>query len=422
MIVGPVAQIDLQALRHNLAICRAVAPTSRVWAVIKANAYGHGMGQCAAALDAADGFALARVEEALLLRATGVSKPLLVMEGIANEAEASAVLPMQVELVVHATRHLDLILNELETSPQSRPQRIWLKLDTGMGRLGLQPQEAVALIERLRALPSRLAEALELAGIMTHLANADDPSHAMTDRQCEQARALAERFDLPLSIGNSAGILAHPAARSDWVRPGIMLYGGSPLLNRSAAALDLRPVMTLSSPLIAVREFKAGTPIGYGSTYRCPEAMRVGVVAIGYGDGYPRHAPMGTPVLVRGQRAELLGRVSMDMISIDLRPIPEAEVGDSVTLWGQGLPVEQVAEQVGTINYELLCRLSPRVRVVHEQGPSSTSAASARETTPALVRQPGQGQAAEQASELESALAPTQKQEPLGQQGPEQGP
>ncbi len=364
MIAGPIAQIDLGALRHNLAVCRAAAPSSRIWAVIKADAYGHGMGQCAAALEAADGFAVARVQEALGLRAMGISKPLLVLEGAASETELSAVLSMQVELTVHSSRQFDLILSQRQAHPQPRLQRIWLKLDTGMGRLGLQQTEAVALIERLR---STQTPPLELAGLMTHLANADDPSHPMTAAQCEQARALAERFKLPLSIGNSAGILAHPAARSDWVRPGIMLYGGSPLLGQTAAALGLRPVMTLTSPLIAVRDLAAGAPIGYGSTYRCPAPMRVGVVAIGYGDGYPRHAPTGTPVLIRGRRAALLGRVSMDMISVDLRQIPQATVGDPVTLWGQGLPVEEVAEQVGTINYELLCRLSSRVRLVHDQ-------------------------------------------------------
>lgn len=370
MIIGPVAHIDLKALRHNLAVCRAAAPQSRIWAVIKADAYGHGMGHCAAALDDADGFAVARVQEALGLRAIGVNKPLLILEGVVNETELGASRSMQVELTVHSGRQFELILSQLQTQPQPSPQRIWLKLDTGMGRLGLHRAEAISLVERLRgpasASGSVRASTIELAGILTHLANADDLSHPMTAAQCEQARALAASYRLPLSVGNSAGILAHAAARSDWVRPGIMLYGGSPLLDRSAAELDLRPVMTLKSQLIAVRDLAAGAPIGYGSTYRCPEAMRVGVVAIGYGDGYPRHAPTGTPVLVRGCRAPLLGRVSMDMISVDLRQIPDAKVGDEVTLWGQGLPVEEVAEQVGTINYELLCRLAPRVRVVHQ--------------------------------------------------------
>jgi alanine racemase len=361
MTPGPWAHIDLDALRWNLSVCRERAPNSQIWAVIKADAYGHGVGPCAAALSAADGFAVARVQEALGLRAIGIDKPMLVMEGVMDDAELSSALSMQLELVVHGQWQAALLEAHLNSNAAPRPVRLWLKVDTGMGRLGIDPSETSALIGRLR----RLGPSIELAGIMTHLANADDPALPMTAEQCQQARALAEEAGLPLSVGNSAGVIAHPAARTDWVRPGIMLYGGSPLVVDSAAALGLRPVMTLYSQLIAVKRFAAGAPIGYGSTYRCPQAMPVGIVAVGYGDGYPRHAPTGTPVLVRGRRAPLVGRVSMDMISIDLRAVPEAAVGDNVTLWGEGLPVEEVAAKVGTINYELLCRISPRVRLVH---------------------------------------------------------
>ncbi|MBK1705628.1 alanine racemase [Halochromatium glycolicum] len=367
---GPWARIDLDALRANLAICRRAAPGSRIWAVIKADAYGHGIGHCAQALQNADGYAVARVQEALGLGVLGIDKPILVMEGIMDAAELSSAFSMGLELVIHSQWQAELIDAQLSAHSHPRPLRVWIKVDTGMGRLGLLPEQVEVLIRQLQ----RLGSALELAGLMTHLANADDPSLPMTERQCEQARALADRFGLPLSIGNSAGMLAHPAARTDWVRPGIMLYGGSPLLGRSAEGLGLQPVMTLSSQLIAVRQLARGTPVGYGSTYHCPEAMPVGVVAIGYGDGYPRHAPTGTPVLVRDRRAALIGRVSMDMISIDLRNIPDAAVGDPVTLWGQGLAVEEVAAQVGTINYELLCRLSPRVRVVHQRGQTTERA------------------------------------------------
>jgi alanine racemase len=312
-------------------------------------------------LIAADGYAVARVQEALGLRAIGVDKPMLVMEGIMDDAELSSALSMQLELVIHSEWQAGMLAEHLSANTSPRPIRIWVKVDTGMGRLGLGPAEAAVLVGELR----RLGPSVELAGIMTHLANADDRALPMTAEQCRQARALADETGLPLSVGNSAGIVAHPAARTDWVRPGIMLYGGSPLLEVEAQALGLRPVMTLFSQLIAVKRFAAGAPIGYGSTYRCPEAMPVGIVAIGYGDGYPRHAPTGTPVLVRGRRVPLIGRVSMDMISVDLRGVPDAAVGDTVTLWGEGLPVEEVAAKVGTINYELLCRLSPRVRLVH---------------------------------------------------------
>lgn len=361
---GPWAQIDLDALQANLAICRRAAPTSRIWAVIKADAYGHGAGHCAKALQNADGYAVARVQEALGLRVLGTDKPVLVMEGVMDDAELSSAVSMGLELVIHAQWQAELLGAQLRANSPSRALRVWIKVDTGMGRLGLLPEQVEPMLGRLR----RLGSALELVGLMTHLANADDPLHPMAAQQCEQARALADRFGLPLSVGNSAGILAHPAARTDWVRPGIMLYGGSPLLDQAAGDLGLKPVMTLASQLIAVRELPRGAAVGYGSTYRCPEAMPVGVVAIGYGDGYPRHAPTGTPVLVRGQRAPLIGRVSMDMISVDLRAVPEAAAGDPVTLWGQGLPVEEVAAHVGTINYELLCRLSPRVRHVHQHG------------------------------------------------------
>jgi len=355
-VTGPCARIDLDALRHNLGVVRAAAPASRVWAVIKADAYGHGVARAAAALAEADGFAVARVDEGLALRRLGVDRPVLVMEGFADADELAAARKAGLQLAVHDRWQVELLAGQRSAGPLS----LWLKVDTGMGRLGVQPREADELAERLR----RFGDGVVLTGLMTHLANGDDPAHPLTATQCAMARALAGRLGLPLSIGNSAGILAHAEARSDWVRPGIMLYGGSPLLDRDAADLGLRPAMTLTSRLIAVRRLAQGAAVGYGSTFVCPEAMAVGVVAIGYGDGYPRHAPPGTPVLVRGSRAPLIGRVSMDMITIDLRPIPDAAVGDRVTLWGDGLPVEEIAGRVGTINYELLCRLSTRVRQV----------------------------------------------------------
>jgi alanine racemase len=201
-----------------------------------------------------------------------------------------------------------------------------------------------------------------LPSLMTHLANADNPRDGLTRLQCERLRSLDPASERTLSIGNSAGILAFPASRTHWVRPGIMLYGASPLMGRSAAELGLRSVMTLETRLIALRSLRRGDAIGYGGTYVCPEDMPVGVAAIGYGDGYPRHAPAGTPVLVRGQRAPLVGRVSMDMINIDLRGVPDASVGDPVILWGEGLPVDEIAHRAGTISYELLCQVTSRVR------------------------------------------------------------
>jgi alanine racemase len=241
------------------------------------------------------------------------------------------------------------------------PIRVWVKVDTGMHRLGVPPWDVQPVMERL----ARARTVARLVGLMTHLANADDPSDPLTQRQCEGLRTLAVGGDRPLSIGNSAGILTCPASRTHWVRPGIMLYGASPVTGCPANELDLKPVMTLTSRLIAVKRLRRGDAVGYGGTWVCPEDMPVGVVGIGYGDGYPRHAPSGTPVLLRGHRVPLVGRVSMDMISVDLRGLPEAQVGDPATLWGEGLPVDEIAQRAGTIAYELLCRITGRVRLDH---------------------------------------------------------
>ena len=347
--VGPRALIDLAALGHNLEVARRHAPRSRLWAVIKADAYGHGMERAAEALAAADGFAVARVEEALRLRATGVEHPILVLNGALSAEETAAAWEARLDLAVHQAAQADW----LEALPRSaavagHPSRIWLKVDTGMHRLGLEASE----VPRLQA---QLADCPVVApdpGLMTHLANADEPADPLTVLQCQRLRALA-RPGQALNIGNSAGILACPATRADWVRPGIMLYGVSPFGDHGAAALDLRPVMTLKTQVSATHVYRAGERIGYG-------------------DGYPRHAPTGTPVLVKGQRVTLIGRVSMDSITLDLRPCPEARPGDEVILWGPALPVEEIAQAAGTISYDLLCGVSPRVRreSVHSPEPS----------------------------------------------------
>jgi len=357
MLSGPWALIDHAALRANLAVVRHHAPASRQWAVIKSNAYGHGMEQVAGALAEADGFALARVAEAVRLRELGVRKPLLVLEGAVSREEMEAADHHRLDLAVHHQDQLAL----LDTCRITRPLRVWLKVDTGMHRLGLRPDRVPGLLERLAG-DRRIATPI---GLMTHLANADDPDDALTIRQCGRLADLAPGGTVPLSIGNSAGILAFPESRTDWVRPGIMLYGGSPFARCSAADLGLQPVMTLRSRLIAVNRVAGGDAVGYGGAYVCPESMPVGVVGIGYGDGYPRRAPAGTPVSVRGREVPLIGRVSMDMITVDLRILPEAAVGDEVTLWGRGLPVDRIAERAGTISYELLCRVTSRVRFTH---------------------------------------------------------
>lgn len=359
-MMGPTARVDLSALVHNLSVVRRYAPDSRVWAVVKANAYGHGMIACSRALLGAgvDGLAVARIDEAVELRDAGVEGPLLVLGGAFSVEEVDQAAALGLDLVLHHPRQLEVLE---QRSGESSALRLWLKVDTGMHRLGLSPSR----VDEVLAGVAALGEQAVLAGLLTHLANADDLEDDLTPRQCAELARIEMAAVLPSSIANSAGVLGWPETHTDWVRPGLMLYGASPLLGRDGASHDLHPVMTLSTPLISVKRLAAGARIGYGGAFACPEDMPVGIAAIGYGDGYPRHAPSGTPLRVAGQPSQLLGRVSMDSIAVDLRAVPDARIGDPVVLWGDGLAVERVAERVGTIAYELMCRLSPRVRLIH---------------------------------------------------------
>jgi alanine racemase len=350
-VTGPRARIDLVALTRNLGVVRRHAPGSRVWAVIKADAYGHGALASARALGDADGLAVARVGEALALRGAGIGLPLLVLGGVGSPQELAAAAGADIEFAVHRAEQVAWIEAR---AGQGGCLAVWVKVDTGMHRLGLDPAEVPAVLAQLGTCPG-----VRVQGLMTHLANADTPEDPLSRIQCRRLMELAA--GLPLSIANSAGIMAVSESRTDWVRPGIMLYGASPLAGCSAASLGLKPVMTLTTQLVAVRHLRRGDAIGYGGTWACPRDMPVGVAAIGYGDGYPRHAPAGTPVLVRGTRCTLVGRVSMDLIHLDLRALPEARPGDPVTLWGEGLPADEVAECAGTIAYELFCQVTSRV-------------------------------------------------------------
>lgn len=352
----PVAQarVDLGALRHNLARVRVEAPHARVMAIIKADAYGHGMVRVARALYDADAFGVARLEEALSLREAGVTQPIVLLEGVLDAAQLNAAAHRDVSLVVHHAAQAELIEHAAENMP---PVKIWLKLDSGMHRLGFSPAEIPPIAQRLR----HSKKVIGPLRFMTHLACADERSDPATLRQIEVFQSALTGIEGERSIANSAGILGWPQTHADWVRPGIMLYGVSPFPDDDAEAQDLRPVMTLSSRLIALRQNKKGDAIGYGGSYVCPRDMLVGVAAIGYGDGYPRHAQTGTPVLVNGRRAPLIGRVSMDMITVDLSAQPEAKAGDPVVLWGEGLAVEEVARCASTISYELLCGVARRV-------------------------------------------------------------
>ncbi|MCG8486297.1 MAG: alanine racemase [Chromatiales bacterium] len=353
MEFAPQASIDHAALRHNLRLVRQAADTSRIWAVIKADGYGHGLFRVAEALNEADGFAVARLDEALALRQQGVVKPLLVLSACISRSDFEQAIAADLQVVVHQRDQL-AVLNSLSSGQRLS---IWLKLDTGMHRLGFAPGELNETLAQLKDLP-----VVGEINLMSHLANGDDPDDPMTAIQCEQLMQIDPSPFKARSLANSAGLLANPATHLDWVRPGIMLYGASPFINTTAAQLGLQPVMTLSSRVMAVKSCQAGDAIGYGGNYVCPEAMPVATIAIGYGDGYPRHAPNGTPVLVKGARLPLVGRVSMDMLCVDARALTDIQVGDEAVLWGRELPVEEIARQAGTIAYELLCGVKQRVR------------------------------------------------------------
>lgn len=356
------AHIDLSALTFNLSqACRA-APDSRVMAVIKADGYGHGMLAVAGALEAADSFAVASLEEGVLLREAGVEKPIVLLEGVFSSDELAAVVDHHFELVVHQAAQLDW-LQALDKVPgtgapghNAAGLTVWLKVNTGMNRLGFAPGEALAAWDRLAAMPQVTAQRW-----MSHFACADEPQHVANADQEAVFRELSAQREAPCSLANSAALLSRPSSHLDWVRPGIMLYGASPMAAGQAVPVELRPVMTLTSELIAVHHCRQGDAVGYGQTWICPEDMPIGVVAAGYGDGYPRHAPSGTPLLVNNEPVSLIGRVSMDMLCVDLRQQPQAGVGDPVVLWGEGLPVDVVAEAAGTISYALLCGVTSRV-------------------------------------------------------------
>jgi alanine racemase len=347
------AVFDLAAFRDNLAVARARAPHARVWAVVKANAYGHGLERAVRALAAADGFALLDLADAVALRESGVAKPILLLEGVFAGDDLHAVAEHGLTIVVHDAEQIAML--EGARLPARVP--VYLKMNSGMNRLGFGPGEYRQVFERLARSPV-------VAGItlMTHFADADETRGvAEALRRFEAATAPIEA---PRSLANSAAILRYPETHADWVRAGIMLYGCSPFADAPAAALGLGPVMTLASELIAIRELQAGDRVGYGGEFVTDRARPVGVVACGYADGYPRHAPTGTPVLVNGRRTRTLGRVSMDMLAVDLEGVPAAGVGTPVTLWGEGLSCDEVAASAGTVSYELLCGLTPRVPAI----------------------------------------------------------
>lgn len=345
------------AIRSNYRLAKQHAPNSRAWAVIKANAYGHGQWRAVDALrDEADGFAILECENAVALREAGVTQPILLLEGIFSARDVRAVVEHRLTTVIHCPEQLELLVRNGQFSA---PVAVCLKLNSGMNRLGFTAGNLPGALEILRQLPVDVT-------LMTHFAEADGERGVAW--QLERFRNLAGEWKGPVSLGNSAAILRHPEAHGDYVRPGIMLYGASPFADQSADELGLQPAMTLESTIIAVQELAVGERVGYGGTFTTERPMRIGVVACGYADGYPRHAPTGTPIAVMGRRTRTIGRVSMDMLACDLTDIPEAGIGTPVTLWGNGaagrVPADDVAAAAGTIAYELFCAVAPRVPVV----------------------------------------------------------
>jgi len=343
------ARLDLSALENNLGVARRTT-SARIMSVIKADGYGHGLLRAADALSKTDGYALLDIRDAVKLREAGFRQIILLLEGFFSSEDLPVIAEYNLTCVIHNTEQINL----LEGYPGRGSLDVWLKVNSGMNRLGSAPEQMGQAIERLKH--NRVVRDITL---MTHFANADDARGVSAPLAL--FNDLAAPYRVARSLANSAALLRYPEPHGDWVRPGIMLYGASPTAASPAARLDLRPVMTLRSELIAVTARRKGDAVGYGGDWICPQDMTIGVAAIGYGDGYPRHAPTGTPVLVNGQRAALAGRVSMDMLCIDLRAQPDACVGDAVTLWGDGLPVEDIATAAGTISYELLCGVSSRV-------------------------------------------------------------
>ncbi len=354
------ATIHLDSMHHNLARARACVPGAQVWAVVKANAYGHGLERGLRGFSEADGLALIETEGALRLREMGWTKPILLLEGIFTADDVAMLASQRINSTVHTAEQITL----LERGDLSGPIDVHLKMNTGMNRLGFTPEAFAGAHARLRAIP-----AVRNITLMTHFANADELEHPRLTilEQVSRFQRGAAGLDGMRSLSNSGGVLNQgeldTELANDWVRPGIMLYGGTPG-GKSAEAFGLRPTMTLASEIIGIQEIVAGDTVGYGSRFVADKPMRIGVVACGYADGYPRHAGQGTPVLVDGVRTELVGRVSMDMLTVDLTPIPAAAVGSKVVLWGAGLPIDEVATAAGTIGYELMCAVAPRVSVV----------------------------------------------------------
>jgi alanine racemase len=353
------ATIHRTALEHNLNVVKQHAPHSKVMAVVKANGYGHGLINVAHGLKAADGFAILGLNEAIDLREAGFSQTILLLEGVFNQQELNIAASFTIDVVVHSLPQIEM----LESAQLARPLHVHLKMNTGMNRLGFVPSEFTSAFNRLKACKN-VSEII----LMTHFATADEALGI--DVPLRLFQKTIQHLNQPMSLANSATILRYPQAHMDWVRPGIMLYGASPVSGAPASTLGLKPAMEFTSEIIAVQTIQKGESVGYGHRFTATKTTRIGIVACGYADGYPRHAPNDTPIAVNGQLTRTVGRVSMDMLFADLTDTPEANIGAPVELWGSQVPVDAVAEASGTVGYELLCALAPRVpmKVIDGEG------------------------------------------------------
>lgn len=348
-----VATVDLTALRHNYLLAKQCAPQRQAFAVVKANAYGHGARESVTALrEIADGFAVACLEEAEEVRLSAPDARILLLEGCFEPAEYGRAAELGLDVAIQDRRQADWLLS----TNLSRPLNVWLKLDSGMHRLGFAPGDLRECHAQLKGQPG-----VGELNLISHFACADERSHRLTEVQLERYSELLELAFDNCSLANSAAVLTLPQAHMAWIRPGIMLYGATPFAELSAQELGLRPVMTLTGALIAVRDVAIGESVGYGAGWVAQRASRIGTVSCGYADGYPRSAPSGTSVVIHGQRVPLAGRVSMDMLAVDLTDLPQAQLGDAVELWGAQMPIDELAQACGTIGYELLTKVTGRV-------------------------------------------------------------
>jgi len=356
------AVIDLAALRHNYQLACSLAPSSKTLAVVKANAYGHGSVQAAKTLEPlAPALAVACIEEAIELRDAGIKKPILLLEGPFSFGEVQIASELDFWLMVENHNHLAFIEESIRQKALSKSIRCWLKLDTGMHRLGFLPHELASVHQRLVDFDAVQKPVV----VSTHFASADDPKSDFTPQQIKVFNDATAGLNCESSLCNSAGIMGWPEAHGNWNRPGFMMYGASPFIEAQEHADKLQPVMTLKSKVISVRSVEKGDTVGYGRTWKAERDSQIATVTVGYGDGYPRHAPSGTPILVNGKRCTLVGRVSMDMVTVDVTDIGPVNIGADVECWGKHLSINEVADYIGTIGYELMTRMPARVPRVY---------------------------------------------------------